>query len=98
MQKVAVLGREQKDQPVDETEKLAKEFGQRQHAGLQALLKRTITGMREQAIPQAQQRRLDAGAQFFARGNSLLLPGVAPALERAFRRQLAGDAEPAGMG
>jgi hypothetical protein len=45
MQQVSILGGEQKDQPVDETQKLTEEFGQREHAGPQPLAQRGVVGM-----------------------------------------------------
>ena len=90
MQQVSILGREQEDQPIDEAQKLSKEIGQRQRAGPQPLAQRGVVGMREKAVAQAQQRRLDAVAQALARSDALPLPGLAPAFERAIDRRRAG--------
>ena len=97
VQQVAVLGGEQKDQPIDEAEELAEEVRQRQLAGAQLLAQRAILGMRQEAVAEAEQRRLDAVAQLVAGGDALLLARLAPALERAVGWRRAGSAEAAGM-
>jgi len=45
MQQVAILGSEQKDQPVDEAQHLSEELRQRQGAGAQLVAQRAIAGI-----------------------------------------------------
>ena len=53
--------------------------------------------MRQEAVAEAEQRRLDAVAQLVARGDAFLLAGVAPAFQRAVGRRRVRQAEAAGM-
>ena len=56
-----------------------------------------FSGCDRKPVAEAQQRGLDAVAQVVARGDALLLAGLAPAFERAVGRRRAGQAEAAGV-
>ena len=81
MQQVAVFGRKQENQPIDEPQQLAEKLGQRQRA-VEAFSRSAVIGVPQKAIAEAEQRRLNAIAQAVAGSDAFLLPGVAPAFER----------------
>jgi hypothetical protein len=97
MQQVAVLGGEQKDQAIDEAQKLAEELWQRQRADAQLLAQRGVVRMGEKAVAKAGERGLDSFAQLVAGSDAFLEPSLAPALERAICWRYVRDAEAARM-
>ncbi len=97
MRQVAVLGRQQEDQPIDEAQQLAEILGQRQRAAREALAQCAVVGVGEEAAAKAEQRRLDPIAQALAGGHALLAARLAPTFEGAIGRRRAGHAETAGV-
>jgi hypothetical protein len=90
MQQVAILSRQQKDEAVNKTKKLTKEFGQRKLTAVQALAQRGVVRGGEKTAAKTQ-GRLHAVAQAIACSKALPLAGVAPAFERTIRRRSSRD-------
>src|SRR5450830_991613 len=56
-----------------------------------------IVGVRQEAVAEAEQRGLNAIAQFVACSDAFLLAGIAPAFEGALRWRGSGETKAAGM-
>src|SRR5262249_9388250 len=95
MQKITVLGRKKKYQPIDETQQLAEVIGERQRAAVEPFQESTVVGMREEPIAEAEQCGFDAVPQTIAGGDAFVLSGVAPPFQDTIRRQRVRVSEPA---
>src|SRR5262245_40398823 len=95
MQKVTVFGRKQENQPIDEAQQLAEVVGEQQFAAVEPFAERAVVGMLEETVAETEQCGFDAVSQAIAGGDSFLLTGLAPPLQRTIRRQRARVSEPA---
>ena len=93
MQQVPLLDGEQKNEPVDQSQKLFEESVLRETPGVQGSPERRVRGMRKEPLPQDPERLLEARAQPFPRPSPLFSPGHPPGLERAGPVRVAGAAE-----
>ena len=84
----AVLGDEEKDQPVHHAQELAVKAVRRERPGPQPLAQRRIAGMARDAPPENPQRPLHAPAQLAERAGALLLGFAGPLLQPAGLRPL----------
>ena len=97
VQEAAVLGGEQEDQPVDETQKLLVIGLSGQLAGPERGAQIAVRRVLQKPRAEFAKGGFDAEPELILCGGAVDAPALAPALERAIGRGCVPGAEPAGM-
>ena len=93
VQQVPFLDRQQKDEPIDQSQELPKVAIGGEIAGVQRRTKLRVRGVRKEPLPQNLERLLKAGAQPVACPRPVLPSLLPPHLQRACRGRGVGAAE-----